>query len=105
MNSPQNEQAVPTVAPTNAPTVTPTRIPTTVPAGVYFYLSQEDNNGMEKKMLAHRNRIIHLIPSGSYHQKNAKGNASAGNRTRGVRMASGHFTTKPLMLLDGVRCN
>ena len=26
-------------------------------------------------------------------------NASAGNRTRSVRMASGHFTIKPLMLL------
>ena len=31
--------------------------------------------------------------------------ASAGNRTRGLRMASGDFTTKPLMLLDDLRQN
>ena len=29
-----------------------------------------------------------------------KKNASAGNRTRGSRMASGNFTTKPLMLTN-----
>jgi hypothetical protein len=31
------------------------------------------------------------------------GDASAGNRTRGLRMASGDFTTKPLMLLLNFR--
>jgi hypothetical protein len=47
----------------------------------------------------HKSKILDILWDLIILAKSCR-DASAGNRTRGLRMASGDFTTKPLMLLD-----